>query len=901
MDIPGSNGSRRMRSGSLFSTNSIWNDDALPHSPQGNTTSLLDTSSVHSGSNSNGGSFLSPSLGPQQYPGSVPQSLSAIQGYPTHANLSAGGQANRNRSYTTSGAVPVSAGIPSLSSQATPLQVVDPSGQSRLTASQFHGNLGQSNDMNFLLDNLMASMSTMQNRNRAQTYSGAPVEPDLFLQQQQSLSSNYFKQQHDKEQEQMRLNHILAQQPVLQDDTDFSDLSITTNFENPNLSPTNFLLFDNLPNFIDSIKLWSILSNSLGSRAKGSIKSLKVATTKTSKLALVECSSVEIAMTLKANFNHLELVPGITLYAAFALVTDKSSPNESYASKSSTGKVTPNQKSRRNDFAIKSEPVDLEKIQLSLMSSVVLIAPRDIDLNKARSLIQSAIKFPNNEYRSNFGPLPEPIPLRQFDSPKLRELRKTLENCEKDLTKQKDKRELSELDLEELAISMLDELPELCYDYLGNTVIQKLFTVVRSPTIRLILVKEIAPYLTQLGIHKNGTWAIQKIINLCDKDYNEMDIIAKSLKPYSLKLFNDQFGNYVLQACIKFGSPFNDFIVETILDNFLEISNGRFGARCIRTMLEMSSKEGAISQEQVALISALIVEFANDLIVNPNGSLLLTWFLDTFNGFEKVPDLRFKMITDKVIDKLGDYCSHKLANLTILKILNNRSDVELSQRILDRIFGVYDAGIDPDFPPEILENLLSENLENNAGPLFLYKIISNPALLSPGNDNWNLAYQQYVVSMIKRILLETHIVNVQPYRKLMDEVGLPSNRLNRSGSSGGRKVKRGSRGSHGPVLNRTHPNEMPIYNMPIGGQYPNPYIGQVPGQFNTSMGGPMNMSHGFNAAGMQKASLQGQNDAQYHDNAVMQQLEQLSLSSAALGYNSNPGTPGVTQQNTLFF
>ena len=31
--------------------------------------------------------------------------------------------------------------------------------------------------------------------------------------------------------------------------------------------------------------------------------------------------------------------------------------------------------------------------------------------------------------------------------------------------------------------------------------------------------------------------------------------------------------------------------------------------------------------------------------------------------------------------------------------------------------------------------------------------------------------------------------------------------------------------------------------------------------------------------------------------AVMQQLEQLSLSSAALGYNSNPSTPTVQQRN----
>lgn len=865
----------------------------------------MDNSSVHSGSNSNGGSFFSPALGPQQYQGSVPQSFSAMHGYPPQANLSAGAQANRNRSYTTTGAVPISAGMPSMASQATPLHVLDPSGQSRLSTSPFHGSLSHSNDMNVLLDNLMASMNTMHSRNRAQTFSGAPAEADPVVLKQLILAQNYLIQQ-EQQQEQAR-NQILAQQPVLQDDIDFSELRITTNFDNPSLGPTSFLLFDNLPNFIDSIKLWSILSNSLGTRAKGSIRSLKVATTKSSKLALVECCNVEIAMTLKANFNHLELVPGITLYAAFALVLDKPPANEQNVASTNNAKTSPNQKGKRTESPNKSLPIDLVNIQLSLFTSVAQIAPYDIDMNKVRSMIQSAIRYPNENYKSNFGPLPEPIPLRQFDSPKLRELRKSLEACEKETSRAEDKREMSDADLDELALSMLDELPELCYDYLGNTVIQKLFTVIKSPAIKLIMVHEIAPYLTQLGIHKNGTWAIQKIINLCDKDYNQMNVIAESLKPYSLKMFNDQFGNYVLQGCIKFGSPFNDFIIETILDNFLEISNGRFGARCIRTMLELYGKNNAISKEQVALVASLIVEYANDLIVNPNGSLLLTWFLDTFNGFDKSPDLRYKLVTDKVISNLGEFCTHKLANLTVLKILSNRSDPELSQRILNCIFGVYDINNEHGTPTELLEHLLAEGLENNAGPLFLYKIVSNPPLMSPNNDIWNDNYHQYIVSMIRRILLETSIVNVQPYRKLMDEVGLTSNRLNRSGSTGGRKQKRGHRGSHGASgsLRNLQQDVNSNYGMPSSGQYANPYIGQVPAPYNAAISGQMPLPYGYNGVAPSNGTHGGPqaDGSQYQDAAVMQQLEQLSLSSAALGYNSNPGTPGVMQLNkrTLFF
>ena len=54
----------------------------------------------------------------------------------------------------------------------------------------------------------------------------------------------------------------------------------------------------------------------------GNIHGIRITTTTTSKLALVECTSIDTAMSLKASFNHLELVPGNILYVAFAKVDD---------------------------------------------------------------------------------------------------------------------------------------------------------------------------------------------------------------------------------------------------------------------------------------------------------------------------------------------------------------------------------------------------------------------------------------------------------------------------------------------------------------------------------------------------------------------------------------------------
>lgn len=49
-----------------------------------------------------------------------------------------------------------------------------------------------------------------------------------------------------------------------------------------------------------------------------------------------------------------------------------------------------------------------------------------------------------------------------------------------------------------------------------------------------------------IGIHKNGTWAAQKIID-CAQTPEEVALIAQNLRAYAPPLLLDQFGNYVIQ------------------------------------------------------------------------------------------------------------------------------------------------------------------------------------------------------------------------------------------------------------------------------------------------------------------------------------------------------------------
>lgn len=1011
-----SGGGGRMRSGSLFSANSIWNDDNVSiHSNfldnSGPNSNVVHHRSSFSNTNTptpNSTSFISPTLGAQPSNLNLNNTPFNDNDNDTLDNLNANFNINRNRSYTTNAAIPIATpnhnhgafaghNNPLSTSPFQPGAPNPPTSANGSTSSHLNG--GSGNDINSLLDNLMNNMNSTP-RNRAQTFSG--IAPPAI---QEDFPSSYSRQLQQPQPHQAQLqaqaqaaqvqaaqaqaaqaaqaqamaqSQFQSQQsinPLLVDDFDLSTIVITNNFENPSLGPTPYLLFDNLPMFFNSVKLWSFLNNSFGNnnnyvKALNNILSIRSTTTSTSKLALVECASIEIAMNLKASFSHFEIVPGIILYIAFAKcngtgtakppAASSSQPAPSYTKRSPNHEpVSDNVMVVDNTKIASTDLVEIKDDLLLLIKQLTSSKSHGVDVNKVVSMINKSLAYSNDNYQDNFGPLPDPIPIRQFDAPKLRELRKVLEYNEQlqshdheipgDLSDgDPDNKYMSQLELDELCLAMLDELPELCYDYLGNTIVQKIFAVVQSPLIKLMMVKEITPYLTQLSIHKNGTWAIQKIINLCKKDYQQKYLIGASLKPYAVKLFNDQFGNYVLQGCIKFGSPFNDFIFEAMLDNFIEISFGRFGARSIRTILE-TSNERYISKEQIILVSGLIVEYANELVVNNNGSLLITWFLDTFNGFGTKFDKKYSLLTDKFLDNLQALCTHRLANLTILKILNNRQDLDLKQLIMNRIFGEFDESNDESIKPpsKLLEGILTENGENNAGPLFIYKILSNPLLLnlsnSPGplngegEENKNSKYQKFIIQQIRRLLLELNINNYQPYKKLMDEVGLSSTRINRSGSLSKRN-KRGvgrypgsgynghsqhSQGPNGPghgpgsaqVPNGPGhgPNSQghngghnaPGYNGPPMTPQQLSYLQSLSGQFNPYNQGYTGPGPAPNAMPMMNMpaylppmSSNGNSLPQNpQDFMVMQQLEQLSLSSAAMGYNSNPGTPGDMKKN----
>ncbi|KAI7868827.1 uncharacterized protein EV154DRAFT_453533 [Mucor mucedo] len=212
-------------------------------------------------------------------------------------------------------------------------------------------------------------------------------------------------------------------------------------------------------------------------------------------------------------------------------------------------------------------------------------------------------------YFSTIPPVPEFGTERMLGPLRLREIRKLLDN--------------GQGIHEHIAQECMDEIVELCSDYIGNTVVQKLFEFCSEET-KLVMIEKIAPYLASIGIHKNGTWAAQKMIDTATTE-DQIRLICTNIAPYVPLLLLDQFGNYVVQCCLRMGPVRNGYIFDAIVHKCWEIGQGRFGARAVRAILE----NPIVTKDQQIYVAAAIMQNALLLTTNANGSILLNWLLDT--------------------------------------------------------------------------------------------------------------------------------------------------------------------------------------------------------------------------------------------------------------------------------
>ena len=454
----------------------------------------------------------------------------------------------------------------------------------------------------------------------------------------------------------------------------------------------------------------------------------------------VNFENVQSAMSAKAQCNGREIFPGsgpVRIgYAKEQSAANTPGANGAYPSPSPDPFVSKNRDggvggSHSNNVNAETAAAamatpNLLELRDEIYSIVQQFGATSEDQTRMSASLDSAMAY--DDYLSEIPPIPEPSHNRVHDAPRLREIRKRV-----------DSNSISQVEIENVAMEMLPEIAELSSDYLGNTVVQKLFERCSEDTKEAMLV-EIAPHLAEIGVHKNGTWAAQKIIDVA-RTPRQMTMIVDALRPHAVSLFLDQYGNYVMQCCLRFQSPLNDFIFETMLKRLWDVAQGRFGARAMRACLE---SHGA-THDQRRLMAAAIALHSVQLATNSNGALLLTWFLDTCT-FPK----RRSVLAPRLIPHLVHLCTHKVAYLTVLKIINQRNEPDARDSILRALF----------FDDATLTSILNDQ---QSGATLIFKVLTTPFL--------DEKIRPECIENVRNVLVRIK-ASGQGYKRLMDEVGL---------------------------------------------------------------------------------------------------------------------------------
>ncbi|PHH53515.1 Pumilio domain-containing protein C56F2.08c [Ceratocystis fimbriata CBS 114723] len=560
--------------------------------------------------------------------------------------------------------------------------------------------------------------------------------------------------------------------------------------------PTCALWLGNIPTSTTTSTLTEMFKNF------GQIISVRVLTHK--NCGFVNFDSNEAAAAARREMNGKEIFPGsgpIRINYAKPPSQSNTPSNEGAFPSPSPDTATREQPAIEDTAVTPHPPSAPPTIPLSeLANQIRAMAEKfsegslreDDDIPRVKERLARAIAY--DSYYPEIPPIRESNHSRMYDAPKLRDIRKRIDN-----------QTMHREEIELTAIQMLPEVAELSSDYLGNTVVQKLFEYC-SDDVRDQMLERVAPHLAEIGVHKNGTWAAQKIIDVC-KTPKQMTMIADNLRPYTVSLFLDQYGNYVLQGCLKFGTPYNDFIFEAMLRRMWEIAQGRYGARAMRACLEAY----ACGKDGQRMMAAAIALHSAQLATNANGALLLTWYLDSCT----FPHRR-ALLAPHLAEHLILLCTHKVAYLTVLKVVNQKAEPEARDIIIKAMF----------FSPEqkTLEGILKDH---SCGATLIFKVLTTPFF----DDN----IRPQVIETVKSVLIAIKAQPNQGYKCLMDEVGISTRNTGapnapREAITAEQRPKSASRQNQGPT------GMAPPQGSQTKGQQPNnaPYYNNGPSKSNNS-------------------------------------------------------------------
>jgi protein JSN1 len=228
------------------------------------------------------------------------------------------------------------------------------------------------------------------------------------------------------------------------------------------------------------------------------------------------------------------------------------------------------------------------------------------------------------------------------------------------------------------------------------------------------------------------------------------------------------------------------------------------------------------------------------------------------------------------VPHLVHLCTHKVAYLTVLKVINQRNEAEARDIVLKALF----------FSPgdEVLEKILSDQ---SSGATLIFKVLTTPF--------FDESMRSEVVRNVSKVLTKLKASPSQGYKRLMDEVGLSSRGNGREhhhgrDSSTPEKSQHRQTSRHGSTQ---FPAQPPMERQ-YSGQFGSNMLGQTPDsrpisadQNNAPLDGYG--ANGMNGFGNPLNGLGGMNGFQDPNAPLSQQQLQYQAYLAAQARGVSPG------------
>ena len=168
---------------------------------------------------------------------------------------------------------------------------------------------------------------------------------------------------------------------------------------------------------------------------------------------------------------------------------------------------------------------------------------------------------------------------------------------------------------------------------------------------------------------QKGSRAIQNI--LINANENEIDLILSKIKKKSSEIMIDKYGNYFFQKLIEFCTPKQrHFLLLSIKENFVEISNNSFGTHPLQLLIEQIST----NKEKEVILKSIEGNEMN-LSLDSRGTHVLQKFISCTKDEERLS------INNNLLNILPKLINDPFGVCVLIKLIKYTNDQNIKLKI----------------------------------------------------------------------------------------------------------------------------------------------------------------------------------------------------------------------------